>query len=51
MLDAGFIAPVAEGTRKYCLKFTGGPLMVSLINMLYQQGFLPESMLKNEKNR
>ena len=47
MLDAGLIAPVSEGARKYYLKFAGSPLMVSLIYTLYQQGFLPESMMKN----
>lgn len=47
MLDAGLIAPVSEGARKYYLKFAGSPLMVSLIYTLYQQGFLPEFMMKN----
>lgn len=47
MLDAGLIAPVSEGARKYYLKFAGSPLMVSLIYTLYQQGVLPESMMKN----
>lgn len=47
MLDAGLIAPISEGARKYYLKFTGNPLMVSLIYTLYQQGFLPDSMMKN----
>lgn len=47
MLDASLIAPVSEGARKYYLKFAGSPLMVSLIYTLYQQGFLPESMMKN----
>lgn len=47
MLDAGLIAPLSEGARKYYLKFAGSPLMVSLILTLHQQGFLPESMMKN----
>jgi len=47
MLDDGFIAPVSEGARKYFLKFAGGPLMVSLIHVLNQQGFLPEALMKN----
>lgn len=47
MLNAGIIAPISEGARKYYLKFAGSPLMVSLIHVLNQQGFLPESMMKN----
>lgn len=47
MLKAGFIAPISEGARKYYLKFAGSPLMVSLIRALNQQGFLPESLMRN----
>lgn len=47
MLNAGIIAPISEGARKYYLKFAGSPLMVSLIHVLNRQGFLPESMMKN----
>lgn len=47
MLDAGLIAPISEGARKYYLKFAGGPLMVSLIHVLNRQGFLPDSMMMN----
>ena len=47
MLKAGFIAAISEGARKYYLKFAGSPLMVSLIRALNQQGFLPESLMRN----
>lgn len=48
LLSAGLIAPIKEGARKYYLKFTNGPLMVSLMHVMNNQGFLPESMLKNQ---
>lgn len=47
MLDAGLIAPISEGARKYFLRFAGRPLVTSLVLALYQQGFLPESMMRN----
>ena len=49
LLNAGLIAPIKEGARKYYLKFTNGPLMVSLMFVMSNQRFLPESMLKNTK--
>ena len=47
LLDANLIAPISENARKYYLKFASSPLMVSLIHILNQEGFLPESMMNN----
>ena len=33
--------------EKYYIKFASSPLMVSLIYILNQEGFLPESMMNN----
>jgi Fic family protein len=47
LLDANLIAPISENARKYYIKFASSPLMVSLIYILNQEGFLPESMMNN----
>lgn len=46
LLEAGLIAPISEGARKYFLKFARGPLMVNLMYVLNREGFLPESMMQ-----